>query len=350
MKNDESLPLNGQGNEETPENDEVPADTVASMQPEDPARVGVVPDTTPAGPTLGERLRASRERHGMSLQDCAQALRLPIRVLRKLEADDYAGIDYSVYLRGYLRTYAEHVRLDRAHVEALLDTLDTRQPELVAGPAIPAWKRGFERYSSAATYIVLTAVIVVPLIWLGLNGVLKRDMARLAPLNAAPVGTPSDAGGAGHASNTAVARRDAGNADAADGRDGAQSPAQSQKPLMASMAPFSAMQAPSQPDTEPAKPATPAPAATGTRLSVSLQQPSWVEITDSTGKRLEYALLPAGTHRDYRSDQPLNVRIGNAEGAQVDVDGKPIALDRFQHAKVAHFDVTGDGTIRPDNS
>jgi cytoskeleton protein RodZ len=342
MNHDESLPLNAQGNEETPDNDEVPADTVASMQPEDPAPVGAVPDTTPTGPTLGERLRASRERHGMSLQDCAQALRLPTRVLRKLEADDYAGIDYSVYLRGYLRTYAEHVRLDRVHVEALLDTLDTRQPELVAGPSIPAWKRIIERYSSSATYIVLTAVIVVPLIWFGLNGMLKRDMARLAPLNATPVGTPSDAGGAGHASNTAVASRDAGNADAAVGRDGAQSPAQSQKPLMASMAPFSAMQSPLQPETELAKPtkqATPAPAATGTRLSVSLQQPS-----------LEYALLPAGTHRDYRSDQPFNVRIGNAEGAQVDVDGKPIALDRFQHGKVAHFNVTGDGTIRPDNS
>lgn len=305
-------------------------------------------------PTFGDRLRASRERHGMSLQDCAHALRLPMRLLVQLEADNYEGIDYSVYLRGYLRKYAQYVRLDRSHVAAQLESLDTRQPELVAGQPLPIWARGWQRYSSAFTYIVLTALVVVPLIWLGLNGVLKRDMARLEPLNATPVGAPAESGAAtkSTAGSVAVASRPAAAPGAAAGQPSAQPASQSQQPLMASMAPFSAMRTPDQPDADvtTAQPVQATPAASDTRLSVTLEEPSWIQITDASGKRLEYALLPAGTHRAYSSDKALNVRIGNAEGAQVDVDGKSIELGQYQHAKVAHFEIGGDGSIRPDNS
>ncbi|MDE2314885.1 MAG: DUF4115 domain-containing protein, partial [Xanthomonadaceae bacterium] len=55
------------------------------------------------------------------------------------------------------------------------------------------------------------------------------------------------------------------------------------------------------------------------------------------GTRLEYGLLPAGASKTWRSDQPLDVRIGNAGDAQVSIDGQPVALDGFRHANVAHF-------------
>lgn len=301
-------------------------------------------------PSFGERLRASRERHGISLHDCANALRLPARLLQKLEADDYEGIDYSVYLCGYLRKYADLVRLDPRYVDAQLESLQTRQPELVVTHTMPAWKHGLQRYSSAVTYIVLTAVIVVPLIWLGLNGVLKRDIARLQPLNATPVGAPSGTSDSARSPDGAVAGMSGADQAAHPGAgDIVRTPVPDQKPLMASIAPFSALRAPEQPEVVP-PPVVPEATSGHTRLTVDLQQPSWVEITDDSGKRLEYALLPAGTQRAYRSDQNLNVRIGNAEGAKVEVDGKPVVLDRFRHANVAHFDVGDDGTVHPDNS
>jgi len=349
MNQNEYSPLSHRGNEGTSRNAEVPANVAENLHPAHSEEALANSERHPE-PSFGARLRASRERHGMSLQDCANILRLPVRLLQQLEADDYEGIDYSVYLCGYLRKYADHVRLDRTHVEAQLESLETHQPELVVTHTLPAWKYGLQRYSSALTYIVLTAVIVVPLIWLGLNGVLKRDIARLQPLNATPVGAPSDAPASVQASNSALANTASPDASARTGAQaGTQKSTQDQKPLMASIAPFSAMQSPVQPKVTATKPA-PGPATNGARLTLALQQPSWVDISDTSGKHLEYALLPAGTHRAYRSDQDLNVRIGNAQGAQVDVDGKPVVLDRFRHANVAHFDVANDGTIRPDNS
>ena len=308
----------------------------------------------PAGPPFGDRLRASRERHGMSLHDCARALHLPIRLLEKLESDDYEGIDYTVYLKGYLKKYAAHVRLEASHVEAQIESLQTRQPELVAPQSMPAWRLGIHRYSNAVTYIVLTAVIVVPLIWLGLNGVLKRDIARLAPLNATPVSAQSTelAGG----SDTTVDTPSPG-APATSGpqQPAAAPPGAGQKPLMASIAPFSAMES-AKPSVNPAMAGSrqpvkgTAPAAAATHLDLTLDQPSWVEITTAAGKHLEYALLPAGTHRVYDSSQILNVRIGNARGASVQVDGKPLALDQYRNENVAHFDIEHDGSVQPDNT
>jgi len=57
------------------------------------------------------------------------------------------------------------------------------------------------------------------------------------------------------------------------------------------------------------------------------------------GSRMEYGLLPAGSSKTYHSDQPLDVRIGNASGAQLSIDGKAVTLSDFQHANVARLHV-----------
>jgi cytoskeleton protein RodZ len=120
-------------------------------------------------------------------------------------------------------------------------------------------------------------------------------------------------------------------------------PAQDQ-PLLASMAPFPNLESAS---LAPAKPVAPV-ASTGTSghsLSLSLSAASWVEVTQADGTRLEYGLLAAGSSKTYHSDQPLDVRIGNASGAQVSIDGKSIGLDDFRRANVARFRMqTQDGT------
>ena len=79
------------------------------------------------------------------------------------------------------------------------------------------------------------------------------------------------------------------------------------------------------------------------RLTLGLAQASWVEVTSVDGRRLEYGLLPADSQRTFRSEQGLLVRIGNASGATVTLDGQPVALDTYRHANVARFRVTVQG-------
>lgn len=294
--------------------------------------------TMPA--SFGARLRAAREARGLDIESCGQTLRLPVRVLRQLEGGDYNGIDYQVYLAGYLTKYGRHLGVDEAAIQDELRGIRPAQPTLVATGGISHSRYLIERYARAATYVVLTAAIVVPTIWLGVRGTLDRDVSHLAPLDAAPVAqneVPAAATSVADAGQSAQLAQ-ASSAPAATVPANIQR--EQEQPLMASMTPFSALGG--NDSAQPARSEPEASTSVGSgehSLAISVPSASWVEVTNPDGTRLEYGLLPAGTSKTYRSDKPLVVRIGNANGAQVMVDGQPVPLDGFRRANVAHFKV-----------
>ena len=65
------------------------------------------PATAPR--SIGERLRAGRERAGLSVAAAAEKLHLDVKVIEALEADRFAELGASVYVRGHLRRYADFV-------------------------------------------------------------------------------------------------------------------------------------------------------------------------------------------------------------------------------------------------
>jgi cytoskeleton protein RodZ len=298
---------------------------------------------------FGSRLRAKREARGLDLESCAHNLKLPARVLRQLESNQLGELDHAIYLGSYISKYARFLGLDEASIQAQLQFIANTPPTLVATGGISHSRYLLERYTTAATYVVLTAVIMVPMIWLGVRGTLDHDISRLAPLDSRPV-----------AQQDAPARTSSvpGNGVLATAATpvAAPSPAQEQ-PLLASMASFPELTAVSPslvpPATQPASGAAAAPvaaadAAGGHSLTLSVTNPSWVEVLDSAGSRLEYGLLPAGSSKTYHSENPLVVRIGNANGAQVSIDGQPVALDAYRRANIAHFRVElRDGKATP---
>lgn len=294
---------------------------------------------------FGARLRAAREARGYTVEACGQALRLPVRLLRQLEAGEYGGIDYQVYLSGYLTKYGRHVGVDEDAIQAELGRLAPRQPDLVVTGGVSHSRYLLERYVTAATYVVLTAIIVVPMVWLGVRGTLDRDMPRLAPLDAAPV-AQQDAPAAASSSGALVA-----SAAPAQAATPAEARPEDQQPVLASMAMFppldhSATKTPLA--TSAAAPAAVTSGQGGHDLTLNLPSASWVEVTDAAGQRLEYGILPAGTQKSYHSDSALDVRIGNANGAQASVDGQPVQIETFRRANVARFRVdVRDGKASP---
>src|SRR6185295_8064858 len=64
----------------------------------------------PAAPrSIGERLRAGRERSGLSVAAVAEKLHLDPKVIEALESDRFADLGASVYVRGHLRRYGDFV-------------------------------------------------------------------------------------------------------------------------------------------------------------------------------------------------------------------------------------------------
>jgi cytoskeleton protein RodZ len=273
---------------------------------------------------FGTRLRAAREARGMDLQACSSVSHLPVRVLQRLESGDFGSGDDYVFVRGSLGSYARLLGIPASAVDsALRPVAPVEQPALVpTGSALRApWVR---RYGAAATYIILTATVAVPLVWLGLRGGLDNQLTRIAPLDSAP------------AANVIA---QSAKAQPAPDKSSSQEP-----PLLASMTPFSAMQMDAENSNAPAAPAATQPPLVSSGsgdhvLGLRIAADSWVEVDDANGKTLESGILRAGDQRSYRSATPLSITIGNADGVQVTRDGKPLSLAPYRRANVARFKV-----------
>jgi cytoskeleton protein RodZ len=301
-------------------------------------------------PGFGSRLRAAREARGLDLETCGHALHLPVRVLRQLEGNDFDGIDYQVYLGGYLRKYGSYLGVEESEIEAAIAKSRPAQPKLVATGGVSHSRYLLDQYAKAATYVVLTLVIAVPTVWLGMRGTLSRDMSRLAPLDAAPV-AQQDAPPPAASSSVAKALVLAQTTTPVSAPAAAASAphAAATQPLLASMVPVPNLDSDVAITPPPANTAPAAPVGAGAHsLTLELPNASWVEVLGKDGTRLEYGLLPAGTSKTFRSDQPLEVRLGNATGAQVSIDGQPMTLDPYRHSNIAHFRVEiQDGKATP---
>lgn len=83
----------------------------AQKQPEAPALNGEV----------GNQLRKAREAKGMSVAQVADAQHLRPSVIQAIEEGQYEKIGSELFLKGYVRTYAEQVGLDPAEVIEKLD-------------------------------------------------------------------------------------------------------------------------------------------------------------------------------------------------------------------------------------
>jgi cytoskeleton protein RodZ len=88
---------------------------------------------------------------------------------------------------------------------------------------------------------------------------------------------------------------------------------------------------------------TRAPVSGAHSLKLTLKEASWVEVTSVGGDKLEFGLLPAGSSRTYSSDNALDVRLGNCNGAEVEADGKIQDLTAYRRANVAHFKLFAGG-------
>lgn len=67
-------------------------------------------------PTVGEQLRAAREKQGLSLDDIAAQTRIPKRHLESLEKSEWDSLPAPTYTTGFAKSYAGAVGLDRNEI------------------------------------------------------------------------------------------------------------------------------------------------------------------------------------------------------------------------------------------
>jgi cytoskeleton protein RodZ len=72
--------------------------------------------------TAGQALSERREKLGLSIEECAETLKLSITKMKALEADNDAPFPSDIFLRGYLKNYAKLVDLPASDIMYYFDS------------------------------------------------------------------------------------------------------------------------------------------------------------------------------------------------------------------------------------
>lgn len=286
--------------------------------------------------SLGARLRAAREGLGLTPADVAAKLRLPLAIVEAVERDDLERLGAPVYARGYLASYARLAGLPAVVVDRALARVEVEAMPLHSATHVSHARYLVERYARRAVYIVLTASIVVPVVWLATEERLPVQPLSLRSLDV-PVDPlqPADGG-------LAAAIDQAGQSGPPESLAGG-GPVQldaravsEDRPVMASFTPFLGTRG--TPRAEPAS-------DSGWRLV--FRGDSWVEVIAQDGQRLEFGVIRSGSERRYEAGSVARVALGNASVVDVIRDGQPVSLAPFQRANVARFAVSSEGVLQP---
>lgn len=113
--------------------------------------------------TLGQHLKQQRETRQVALAELAQLTRIPARMLRGLEQDDYANLPADVFVRGYLTAYCRALGVDEVPV---LDWFTRGRPTEkdlpVALPLVDAPETG-RRFGIAIALVILLILFTLAL-------------------------------------------------------------------------------------------------------------------------------------------------------------------------------------------
>ncbi|MCA9523876.1 MAG: helix-turn-helix domain-containing protein [Myxococcales bacterium] len=69
--------------------------------------------------SLGRYLRENREAKGVTLEQIAEATKIPKGSLEYLESDQYEFLPADVFVRGFIRTYCKNINIEPNHALSL---------------------------------------------------------------------------------------------------------------------------------------------------------------------------------------------------------------------------------------
>ncbi|HEV7610262.1 MAG TPA: RodZ domain-containing protein [Steroidobacteraceae bacterium] len=290
----------------------------------------------------GPRLKAERERRGLSSQKVADELHLDGWVVDALEAGDYERIGPSVYAKGHLKRYAAMLGLPQAEIMAAYETRAQAPKEPSAQPANVRLRADSADVSNLPLPQIIGSIAVVLLV-LGVLWWKPWHQRGAAPTTREPVA----------ATPTAVPAETAAGSTAETLASAAAPPAPT--PAPAGAAATSSQSAPLLPGAAAATPAqtaeTNATAGVGrARLRLSFSADSWVDVHDAAGHRAFAGNGRANSVRTIAGIAPMRVYLRSASGVQLEINNRAVAIGpQFFAGDAARFEAGADGVLRRDS-
>lgn len=252
--------------------------------------------TSPAGESIGQRLRARREAAGLSVTMAASKLHCDAAILDALEADRFEQLGAPVFAQGHLRRYAELVGAPVSDLLADWAQQGTKiaAPDLTRVARAPSHTVDREAWGRRLGALAGAVVIAVAAWWILQGGAVQtQPVASSAPV------VPSS-----NEPPTEIENLDTPVADVL--------------------------------------PVAEVPIA----LSVEVSADCWTEIYDAEDRRLYFDTLRVGNRAAVNGVAPLRVLLGRADRASLTIDGRRVVIPAaIVRNTTAYFTVDGSAQL-----
>ena len=230
--------------------------------------------------SLGSLIAKARKDAGFSLEDLAAKTNIRINVLSEIEINNFSHCGGETYARGHVRNIAAVLKADQKEFIRLYEEEQGGETRSIKDLLIENSVMRLPAEARKVSWKVLVMISVVSLFVVGIGQVVISNVNTNDVVSAAPSASASPA-----ASETAA----------------------------------------ESPSAEPSAQNT---FSTGTGVEVVInaaRAKSWLFVSDASGRTLFSGQISRGAVKVFSSDSQLNLKVGNAGGVDLKVNGKKVA-------------------------
>ena len=321
----------------------------------------------------GPALRDAREALGISAEEVAGAMNLPLDIVRGLEENDFESLPPPTFTRGYIRSYARLLRLDgdvliREYGDAACHEGDAKLVVDVSRPALselpqrrPGWVFG-----GSVLAVALAGAAALWWAWpeetapsrLGAGTTESEQRRTAADDSGGETRSPNRVGASGPSAvavdtPTSVAALPSVEARSSS-NDASIPPPDVQATAADAVAdvggePEPRVEEPPTPVSPSAEAEAPSPVSPASQLGMdgadvielTFEEDCWVEVYDGEGRVVHMDMGLGGESLRLRGEAPFSLRLGNAGATALAFNGEPVPLAPHTRANVATLDLGG---------
>ena len=234
--------------------------------------------------SLGSLITQARKSAGLSIEDLSAATNIRSSLLREMESDSFGNCGGETYARGHIRNIATKLGVDPLIFIAAFEEEQMQVDRSMQDLLVEKGVMNEPQEARKVSWKVLATISVSSLFVVGLAQIIISNTSSLDIPE--PIATTSE----------------------------------------------SASSTPSASASE-ATPTEEATVSTGTGVELVItatRAKSWLFVSDASGRTLFSGQIARGTTKTFSTDLSLNVKIGNAGGVDLTVNGKsvdPIGVD-----------------------
>ena len=230
--------------------------------------------------SLGSLIAKARIDARLSLEDLAAKTNIRISVLSEIEKDNFAHCGGETYARGHIRTIAAVLKADQKEFIRIYDEEQASEVRSMKQLLVETSVMREPQEVRKVSWKVLVMISVISLMVVGVAQIIISNTNTTDVVSAAP----------------AVSAQPSESA----------APSQSPKTQPSAQSSFS----------------------TGTGVEVTIdasRAKSWLFISDAQGRTLFSGQISRGSAKTFTTDSQLNLKVGNAGGVDLTVNGKKVA-------------------------